>query len=420
MGKHQRYLVLLILSLGAVAIYFLPYLRWSFYDSLVAAVNLSNAQFAATMSIYGVTAMIFYAPGGYLADKLSPRKMLAFAYTATGALGLWYATYPGFTAQMVIFALWGGVGTAFFWSAMLRVTNSLGSQEEQGRMFGLLEGGRGVVNVVVAFVALYFFSKLGASVAGVTAIIIGTCVLCFLSSILIWFTVPDKLEGTGGDKIHLKDVGKVLKIPAVWIIAVIVLSCYSVYIGSTYLTPYMTEVLGVSATVAAAIAIMRTYVLQFLAGPTGGFVADKIGSISFVIACCFVLIAVSLAAFTFLPATSGMIVIAVIMMVLFSIGIFAMRGIYFAPIDECKVPKSLVGTAIGVISVIGFFPDVYMNAIVGNLMDAYPGVTGYKYVFFVMLAFSVIGLVAAVVLNRKIKRGKETNNDKTEIVTKSI
>lgn len=417
MGKHQRYLVLLVLSLGAVAIYFLPYLRWSFYDSLVAAVNLSNAQFAATMSIYGVTAMIFYAPGGYLADKLSPRKMLAFAYTATGALGLWYATYPGFIAQMIIFALWGAIGTAFFWSAMLRVTNSLGSQEEQGRMFGLLEGGRGVVNVIVAFVALYFFSKLGASVAGVTAIIIGTCVLCFLSSILIWFTVPDKLAGSGGDKIHLKDVGKVLKIPAVWIIAVIVLSCYSVYIGSTYLTPYMTEVLGVSATVAAAIAIMRTYVLQFLAGPTGGFVADKIGSISFVIACCFVLIAVSLAAFTFLPATSGMIVIAVIMMVLFSIGIFAMRGIYFAPIDECKVPKSLVGTAIGVISVIGFFPDVYMNAIVGNLMDAYPGVTGYKYVFFVMLAFAVVGLVAAIVLNRKIRKQKIIEAKTAEAVT---
>ncbi len=417
MGKHQRYFVLLVLSIGAVALYFLPYLRWSFYDSLVAAVNLSNAQFAATMSIYGVTAMIFYAPGGYLADKLSPRKMLAFAYTATGALGLWYATYPGFIAQMIIFALWGGIGTAFFWSAMLRVTNNLGSQEEQGRMFGLLEGGRGIVNVIVAFVALYFFSKLGESVSSVTAIIIGTCVLCFLSSILIWFTVPDKLDSTGGDKIHLRDVGKVLKIPAVWIIAVIVLSCYSVYIGSTYLTPYMTEVLGVSATVAAAIAIMRTYVLQFLAAPTGGFLADKIGSISFVIACCFVLIAVALAAFTFLPATSGMIVVSVIMMVLFSIGIFAMRGIYFAPIDECKVPKSMVGTAIGVISVIGFFPDVYMNAIVGNLMDAYPGVTGYKYVFFVMLAFSVLGLIAAIVLNHKIKKEKIIDAKTADAVT---
>lgn len=417
MGKNKRYLVLLVLSIGAVAIYFLPYLRWSFYDSLVAAVNLSNSQFAATMSIYGVTAMIFYAPGGYLADKLSPRKMLAFAYTATGALGLWYATYPGFVAQMIIFGLWGAIGTACFWSAMLRVTNSLGSQEEQGRMFGLLEGGRGVVNVVVAFIALYFYSKLGESVGGVTGIIIGTCILCFLSSILIWFTVPDKLNGTSGDKIQLKDVGKVLTIPAVWIIAIVVLSCYSVYIGSTYLTPYMTEVLGVSATVAAAIAIVRSYVLQFLAGPTGGWIADKIGSISFVIACCFVLIVTSLAAFTFLPASSSVIVIAVIMMLLFSVGIFAMRGIYFAPIDECKVPKSLVGTAIGVISVIGFFPDVYMNAIVGNLMDAYPGATGYKYVFFVMLGFAVIGLISSIVLNRKIKKQKLIDTEKVDTVT---
>lgn len=417
MEKNRRYLVLLVLSIGAVAIYFLPYLRWSFYDSLVAAVNLSNSQFAATMSIYGVTAMIFYAPGGYLADKLSPRKMLAFAYTATGALGLWYATYPGFVAQMIIFGLWGAIGTACFWSAMLRVTNSLGSQEEQGRMFGLLEGGRGVVNVVVAFIALYFYSKLGESVGGVTGIIIGTCILCFLSSILIWFTVPDKLNGTSGDKIQLKDVGKVLTIPAVWIIAIVVLSCYSVYIGSTYLTPYMTEVLGVSATVAAAIAIVRSYVLQFLAGPTGGWIADKIGSISFVIACCFVLIVTSLAAFTFLPASSSVIVIAVIMMLLFSVGIFAMRGIYFAPIDECKVPKSLVGTAIGVISVIGFFPDVYMNAIVGNLMDAYPGATGYKYVFFVMLGFAVIGLISSIVLNRKIKKQKLIDTEKVDNVT---
>lgn len=102
MGKTKRYLILLVLSIGAVAIYFMPYLRWTFYDSLFEAVGLSNAQFAATLSIYGVTSMIFYAPGGYLADKFSPRKMLTFSYAATGLLGLWYATYPGFAAQMVI------------------------------------------------------------------------------------------------------------------------------------------------------------------------------------------------------------------------------------------------------------------------------------------------------------------------------
>lgn len=405
--QKNRYLILLVLALGAVSIYFLPYLRWTFYDSLFEGVGLTNTQFAATLSIYGVTSMIFYAPGGYLADKFSPRKMLAFAFLAAGALGIWYATFPGFVAQMIIYALWGVITTAFMWSTMLKVANSLGTGEEQGRMFGLLEGGRGVINVAVAFIALYFYGKLGETVAGVAGIIVGTSILCFVAAILAWFIIPDKVAGAA-DRIQVKDICKVLKIPAVWIIAIVVLSCYSVYIGSTYLTPYMTEILGLSATAAGAIAIAKSYCLQFVAAPVGGAVADKLGSISFVVACCFVIIVAALAGFAFLPASPSVLIIAIVLMLLFSAGIFAMRGIYFATLDECqKVPRSLMGTAIGVVSVIGFFPDVYMNAIVGAMMDAYPGAAGYKHVFLIMLGFAVVGLIASVVLNRKIKKNKQ-------------
>lgn len=56
------------------------------------------------------------------------------------------------------------------------------------------------------------------------------------------------------------------------------------------------------------------------------------------------------------------------------------------------------------ISVIGFFPDVYMNALVGTLMDAFPGVEGYKYAFFVMLGFAAVGLIASIVLIRMLKK----------------
>ncbi|MEG1497425.1 MAG: MFS transporter [Clostridiales bacterium] len=410
----NRYVVLLILALGAVAIYLLPYLRWTYYDSLLEAVKLTNTQFAATMSIYGIAAMIFYAPGGYLADKFSPRKMLTFAFTVTGILGIWYSTFPGYFAQILIFFLWGGIGTAFFWSAMLKVTRSLGNQAEQGRMYGLLEGGRGLINVGASFAALYFYSKLGESVGGLAGIIVAFSILCFVAAILVWFFISDKISGDT-DVIHLKDVGTVLKIPAVWIIAIIVLSCYSVYIGSTYLTPYMTEILGVSATVAGGIAILRSYVLQMAAAPVGGIIADKIGSVTFVIACCFLVIVVALSGFAFLPATPKIMMIAVVLMLLFCAAIFAMRGIYFAPMDECKVPRNLGGTAIGVVSVIGFFPDVFMNAIAGSLMDAFPGAMGYRYLFFVMLAFAIVGFVASVILSRIIKKQKQQQQQQAEI-----
>ena len=407
--KVNRYLTLLVLALGAVSIYLLPYLRWTYYDTLVEAVNLSNAQFAATMSIFGVTAMIFYAPGGYLADKLSLKKMLSFAFLSTGLLGLWYATFPGFVAQMLIFGLWGGIGTAFFWSAMMKVTRTLGSSEEQGRMFGLLEGSRGLVNVIIAFVALYFYGKMGESVGGMQGIIVAFSILCIISAVLAWIVIPNRVEGAS-DSIHLKDVGTVLKIPAVWIIALIVMTCYSVYIGSTYLTPYMTEMLGLSATLAGAIAILRTYALQCVAAPTGGAIADKIGSVTLVIGICFVIIVAALAGFVLLPASPSIVMIALVLMLLFCAAIFAMRGIYFAPMDECNVPKHLTGTAVGVISVIGFFPDVYMNAVAGTLMDAFPGAQGYKYLFIVMLAFAIVGTVASIVLSRMIKKKKQEKN----------
>lgn len=404
--KVNRYLTLLVLALGAVAIYLLPYLRWTYYDTLLAAVNLSNSQFAATMSIFGVTAMIFYAPGGYLADKLSLKKMLTFAFLSTGVLGLWYSTYPGFIWQMLIFGLWGAIGTAFFWSAMMKVTRCLGNSQEQGRMFGLLEGSRGAINVVIAFAGLYFYGKMGETVGGMTGIIIAFSILCLLSAVLTWFVIPNRVEGAG-DAIHLKDIGTVLKIPAVWIIAIIVLSCYSVYIGSTYLTPYMTEILGLSATIAGAIGIVRSYVMQAVMGPTGGWIADKIGSVTFVIAICFMIIVVAMTGYVLIPASPSMALISVVLMLMFCVGIFAMRGIYFAPMDECKVPKGLTGTAVGVISVIGFFPDVYMNTIAGNLMDAYPGVAGYKYLFLVMLGFALVGMAASIILNHKIRKQRK-------------
>ena len=45
---------------------------------------------------------------------------------------------------MVIYALWGVIGVGILWSAMLKQTNILGGKDEQGRMFGVLEGMRGV------------------------------------------------------------------------------------------------------------------------------------------------------------------------------------------------------------------------------------------------------------------------------------
>ncbi|MTH51901.1 hypothetical protein GKZ89_00670 [Bacillus mangrovi] len=47
------------------------------------------------------------------------------------------------------------------------------------------------------------------------------------------------------------------------------------YAGITYFTPYMQKVYGMSAFMAGVPAILRTYVVQMIGGPLGGFLSVK-------------------------------------------------------------------------------------------------------------------------------------------------
>jgi len=57
-----------------------------FRPTLLQVFDLSNAELGDIFAIYGVTAMEAYFPGGVIADRYSPRKLMAISLVAT-ALG---------------------------------------------------------------------------------------------------------------------------------------------------------------------------------------------------------------------------------------------------------------------------------------------------------------------------------------------
>jgi MFS family permease len=89
-----------------------------------------------------------------------------------------------------------------------------------------------------------------------------------------------------------------------------------------------------------------------------------------------------------------------------SIVIFAHRGIYFALLEESQIPAVMTGTATGLISMIGFTPDVFMPLLGGALLDRYPGPLGYQLYFGIIAALSIIGLLATLLIgsNQRKKR----------------
>jgi hypothetical protein len=76
-------------------------------------------------------------------------------------------------------------------------------------------------------------------------------------------------------------------------------------------------------------------------------------------------------------------------------GVYAARSLYFAVMQRGQIPLVLTGTAVGLISLIGYTPDIFAGPAMGYLLDASPGVAGHQHVFWMLAIFSFVGGIAA-------------------------
>ena len=123
--KSKKIIVLILMMLALATIYVLPYLRYTFYIPLQEAMNLvgENKKYGMLTSIYGIANFLLYIPGGWMADRFDPKKLMVFSMVSTGALGLWLSTWPGYTTLLLIYALFGITTVLTFWSASIKCIN---------------------------------------------------------------------------------------------------------------------------------------------------------------------------------------------------------------------------------------------------------------------------------------------------------
>lgn len=392
-----------VLSLSGGIIFLLPFLQEVYYLPIAHALQLNNTEVGSLMSAFGFTSMITYFPGGWLADRISPRKLITISLLSTGAAGHYFATFPSYRISLAIHAFWGVSITLLFWSAMIRVTRNWAAPEEQGKAFGILETGRGLGEVLSSMAFLAVFAGLGSGDTALSMVITQFSALFLLLGILAWFTLGDNLGGghASGDryKVGLSEIIGVLRMPVVWLITLVILTGYSAYWGLYRFTSYATDIFMLSVTIGAAISVGKMW-LKPLAALIAGFVADRFG-IARSVVWIFVVLIASYAAAAVLPGGPALVPVMIAIVAVSSLAVFAMRGIYFALLEEGGVPVAVTGTAAGVISAIGFTPDIFMPLMGGALMDAFPGAAGYRYFFSATAALCGIGLVAAVAIYLK-------------------
>lgn len=151
------------------------------------------------------------------------------------------------------------------------------------------------------------------------------------------------------------------------------------------------------------IGLIRTYGIGLLAGPIVGFIATKIKSPSKAIIGGFVLAIAVLIGFIFYPHDPNAAIIVSIMVVLFGFATYGAFSIGSSPLSEVKIPMQIFGTAAGLLSVIGFLPDVFIHTWYGSMIDA-QGTAAFNGIFGIEIGLAVVGIFCLVMLLRSIKK----------------
>jgi nitrate/nitrite transporter NarK len=405
--KKTPWYFLALLILAGESVFILPYvLARVFRPTVLEVFGLDNVQLGLCFSVYGTVALLSYLFGGPLADKFPPRKLIAVALWMTALGGLVYATFPSFTVLKVLYGYWGFTTIFLFWAPLIKATRVWGGPTSQGKAFGFLDGGRGLVGALFGTMGVLVFSLfLTSQIAEATVsesraafryvILVSTGAVA-LVGLLVWFFMKMDHQAEKEiilEKISIPQVRAVLRLPSVWLLMIIILCAYVGYKVTDVLSLYAQDVMLYDQVQSAQVGTFLLFARP-ITGATIGILADRTQS-TFWLALSF-----AISFFGALLFATGIIsdsetALFFISILVVATGVYAARCLYFAVMESGQIPLVLTGTAVGLISVVGYTPDIFTGPAIGYLLDNSPGAAGHQHVFWMLALFSFIGGIAA-------------------------
>ena len=410
--------VLLIISLivAGEMVFGLPFhIARYFRPTMLDVFGFTNTQLGDIFAVYGLTAMLSYFPGGALADRFSARFLLTTSLFATAAGGLYMAMIPGAPQMALLYGYWGFTSIFLFWGALIRATRDWGGNDSQGMAFGILEGGRGLTAAIVSSLGVVILAaQMPENVelagdeerrAAFRSVILLYSAITALAGVAAWVLIPVPDNPATSRPNPLVGMSRVVRRPIVWAQAAVVVCAYCGYKGADNYSLYAVQVLGMNEVEGARFATWGAYIRPF-AAVVAGLIADRFDAARS-IGVAFVILLMTYAPLTWLvpAAANANLIIASIFVSFF--GVFAIRGIYFALLEENSTPKPVTGAAVGLMSFIGFTPDFFFGPITGRILDATPGVGGFQNYFLFLSGIMVAGFMAIVWLIWLRRQGVE-------------
>jgi sugar phosphate permease len=189
-----------------------------------------------------------------------------------------------------------------------------------------------------------------------------------------------------------------MRLRAVWMSALVVVCAYCGYKGLDQYSLFAVQAYGMNEVEGAKVSAMVVWARP-LSAIGAGLLADRI-SATRVTSICFVLLMAAYSLFVFVTPTPGFVEIFYVNALVTGVAIYGLRGVYFAIMEETAVPASVTGTAVGLISLVGYTPDIFIGPLAGWLIDRSPGATGHQHFFCVLLGIATVGFITVTMFRR--------------------
>jgi nitrate/nitrite transporter NarK len=416
--KKAPWYFLLLIILAGESVFILPFvLSRVFRPTVLDVFGLDNLQLGLCFSVYGIVAFLSYPFGGPLADKFQPRKLIAVALWLTALGGFVYATFPSYTVLKILYGYWGFTTIFLFWAPMIKATRVWGGSTSQGKAFGFLDGGRGLVGALFGTLGVLIFSifitseiseaTLSESKEAFKQVILVSSSIVIFVGVLVWFFL--KLDRKTENeivlqKITISQVKEVLRLPSVLLLMIIILCAYVGYKITDIFSLYAKDVMLYDQVQSAQVGTFLLFIRPVV-GVLIGVLADRTQT-TFWLVVSFIVSFVGALLFALGIISDSETVLFFISILVVATGVYAARSLYFAVMEKGNIPLVLTGTAVGLISLIGYTPDIFAGPVIGYLLESSPGAKGHQHVFWMLAVFSFIGGIAALYYYKLYRRKK--------------
>jgi MFS family permease len=367
----------------------LSVLVWFNYSAvlplIVADWGLSPVRAGIVFGAFQAGYLVTIVPLGVLVDRRAARPVIAAGATGTGLASLGFAAVASGFVSAVVLRLLAGACMAGVYVPGMRFVADWYPEADRGSAMGLYVGtfslGSGLSFLLSSSVAAVVGWRAGIAATSIGAIVAGPFVLAVARN------APSDRSGTADFDFSLLRSRQYLAAVGTY-----AWHNWELFAVRNWMVAFLLATAAVERSAVAGLLTGGMIALGWVGNAVGGWVSDRVGRARTA--------AVALASSAFISTVIGTATAVPLSVLVAIVGVY---GVVLtadsAPISTTVTeiaPAERRGTALGVQSIVGFAPTVVSAAVFGAVL----GVAGYAWAFRTIALGTVLGVAAALVLDR--------------------